>query len=218
VNSLATSPRSCGFALSFIAVLLTFFSSESASAATETIGVVRHSNFRQTGNDGFVTYYDSQKESFDLGSDGSESNIIVVPDRHHLIYNDNPDDIAWMNALIAASGKRIITTPADYFSPFINSGTDPALADQYFRYNLIYSPSSPSYSKIWEIAPSGGLTPTGSLSVTITPLAALDAGAQWQVDGGTYNSSGATVSNFSVGSHTVSFKPVAGWAPPPTKW
>ena len=55
---------------------------------------------------------------------------------------------------------------------------------------------------------------TGSLQVSITPAGAISAGAQWQVDGGTWESSGATVSGLSVGSHTVSFSTVSGWTTP----
>jgi thiol-disulfide isomerase/thioredoxin len=55
---------------------------------------------------------------------------------------------------------------------------------------------------------------TGSLQVTINPASAITAGAQWQVDGGTLQNSGATVTNLSVGNHTVSFKTISGWTTP----
>jgi hypothetical protein len=58
------------------------------------------------------------------------------------------------------------------------------------------------------------LPPTGSLQVTITPTLAMTAGAQWQVDGGTLQNSGATVTNLSVGNHTVSFAAISGWTTP----
>jgi len=47
---------------------------------------------------------------------------------------------------------------------------------------------------------------TGSLTVTITPAAAVTAGAQWQVDGCSWQNSGATVSGLTVGSHTLAFQ------------
>lgn len=56
--------------------------------------------------------------------------------------------------------------------------------------------------------------PSGSLQVTITPTAAASVGAQWQVDGGAFMNSGATISGLSPGSHTISFKPLAGWGTP----
>jgi subtilase family serine protease len=56
--------------------------------------------------------------------------------------------------------------------------------------------------------------PKGSLQVTISPAAAIKAGAQWRIDGGTLQSSGATVTNLSVGNYTVSFNAISGWTTP----
>jgi hypothetical protein len=55
----------------------------------------------------------------------------------------------------------------------------------------------------------------GSLQVTIIPTAAVASGAQWQVDGGTLQNSGATVSNLSVGGHNVCFSTISSWTAPP---
>ena len=56
---------------------------------------------------------------------------------------------------------------------------------------------------------------TGSLQVTLSPAGAVSAGAQWQVDGGTWQNSGATVASLAVGSgHTLAFKTVSGWTTP----
>jgi len=54
---------------------------------------------------------------------------------------------------------------------------------------------------------------SGSLQVTISPQGAINAGAQWQVDGGPWLSSGATT-NLLVGSYTVSFSAISGWTTP----
>ncbi len=54
----------------------------------------------------------------------------------------------------------------------------------------------------------------GSLRVTLTPADAVNAGAQWQVDGGPFQSSGATVNGLSAGNHTVAFKAITGWTTP----
>jgi len=62
-----------------------------------------------------------------------------------------------------------------------------------------------------------GTTPpvqAGSLQVTVTPAGAITAGAQWQVDGGVWQNSGATVGNLPVGEHTASFNTVNGWTTP----
>jgi hypothetical protein len=58
---------------------------------------------------------------------------------------------------------------------------------------------------------------SGSLEVAISPAAAVAAGAQWQVDGGAWQNSGATVAGLSPGSHTVTFSAVPGWLTPPAQ-
>jgi hypothetical protein len=55
---------------------------------------------------------------------------------------------------------------------------------------------------------------TTSLRVTITPSNAVVAGAQWQLDGGSNQNNGVTLSSLSAGSHTVSFTPISGWITP----
>ena len=55
---------------------------------------------------------------------------------------------------------------------------------------------------------------TGSLNVTISPSAAVTAGAQWQVDGGTWRNSGTTATGLTTGTHTVAYKAVTGWNTP----
>ena len=60
-------------------------------------------------------------------------------------------------------------------------------------------------------AASGTYAPNvGALQVTINPAGAVSAGAQWQVDGGAFQNSGAIVTNLSAGNHTVAFSAVAG--------
>ena len=54
----------------------------------------------------------------------------------------------------------------------------------------------------------------GCLQVTLLPPAVVTAGAQWRVDGGAWQTSGATVSGLSATFHTVDFQPVTGWATP----
>ena len=61
---------------------------------------------------------------------------------------------------------------------------------------------------------SGTYVPIGSLQVTIGPAGAIPAGAQWQVDLGAWQNSGATVTNLAVGNHTVSFNTIGGWTTP----
>jgi hypothetical protein len=57
--------------------------------------------------------------------------------------------------------------------------------------------------------------PTGSLQVTIGPQAAINAGAQWRVDGGEWHGSGYTQTGLLAGQqHTVQFSDVAGLTEP----
>ncbi|SPF48491.1 Putative cysteine peptidase (modular protein) [Syntrophobacter sp. SbD1] len=55
---------------------------------------------------------------------------------------------------------------------------------------------------------------TGSMSVSIAPAGAITAGAKWQVDGGAWQNSGATVSGLAVGQHAVNFSAISGWNTP----
>ncbi|HIJ54331.1 MAG TPA: hypothetical protein HPP66_14450, partial [Planctomycetes bacterium] len=58
------------------------------------------------------------------------------------------------------------------------------------------------------------LAQTGSLQVTISPQAAIDAGAQWRVDGGAWRDSDYTEPNLVVGSYTVEYSVIANWNEP----
>ncbi len=55
---------------------------------------------------------------------------------------------------------------------------------------------------------------TGSLKVTLGPATAVSAGASWNVDGGSWRTSGSTASALPAGTHTVAFKAVTGWVAP----
>jgi serine protease AprX len=53
---------------------------------------------------------------------------------------------------------------------------------------------------------------SGALQVTLVPESL--AGGQWRVGGGSYQNSGATVSNLNSGPHNLEFAPVIGWIKP----
>ena len=67
-----------------------------------------------------------------------------------------------------------------------------------------------SFAANWRASNSG----SGSLTVNISPAEVVTAGAQWRVNSGTWQASGATVSSLSPGSHVVSFNTVAGYTSP----
>jgi hypothetical protein len=56
-----------------------------------------------------------------------------------------------------------------------------------------------------------------SLQVTLGPEAALNAGARWQVDGGAWQNSAASVGNLSTGNHTLAFNTISGWTTSPNQ-
>ena len=74
--------------------------------------------------------------------------------------------------------------------------------------------SYPAYSGTESDPHEITVTPaTGNLTVTIAPQGAIDAGAQWSVDGSNWYSSGQSLT-LSIGSYTVQYSSVAGWDTP----
>ena len=57
----------------------------------------------------------------------------------------------------------------------------------------------------------------GSLRANISPTDAVTAGAQWRVDNGLWQDSGAIVSNLNTGTYTVQFRHISGWSHPADK-
>jgi len=81
---------------------------------------------------------------------------------------------------------------------------------------VYYLPDTSGWSSTLAGTPTTPWDPSvGLLQATISPIVAIWAGAQWQVDNGTWQSSGTTMPNLSLGEHTVSFSTVAGWTTPP---
>ncbi len=58
---------------------------------------------------------------------------------------------------------------------------------------------------------------SGALQVTISSQSAINAGAQWRLNGGNYQNSGTVISQLAPGNYTVDFKPVTGWVTPPSQ-
>ena len=54
----------------------------------------------------------------------------------------------------------------------------------------------------------------GGVRVTLGPNSALQAQAQWKLDAGPWQNSGATLAGILVGPHSISVKPVSGWIAP----
>jgi hypothetical protein len=54
----------------------------------------------------------------------------------------------------------------------------------------------------------------GSVLVTVNPAEAVAAGAQWRINGGTWQNSGALVGNLPLGDHSIEFRAVPQWVTP----
>lgn len=80
-----------------------------------------------------------------------------------------------------------------------------------------YGTSQVGYGASYVAFSGCGTTGTGALKVTISPSAAVTAGAKWRVDDGNWMNSGATVTELEAGNHTVSFSSVGGWTTPRTQ-
>jgi hypothetical protein len=57
----------------------------------------------------------------------------------------------------------------------------------------------------------------GIVIVIINPQAIVDSGAMWRVEDGPWKKSGESISDLSVGPHTVEFKDVGNWIKPEKK-
>lgn len=57
----------------------------------------------------------------------------------------------------------------------------------------------------------------GDLKVTLSPAAAVTAGARWRVDNGAWKTSDSTVTSLAKGNHTISYAAVPGWVTPPSE-
>ncbi|HEX3716861.1 MAG TPA: leucine-rich repeat protein [Verrucomicrobiae bacterium] len=73
-----------------------------------------------------------------------------------------------------------------------------------------WAPTFDGLATVLEGAPN----PNGALEVMILPAGAANAGAEWQVDDGLPQPSGAVVLGLSVGPHTISFTTVSDWMAP----
>ena len=109
------------------------------------------------------------------------------------------------NPVTGAGGNYQATVPLGF------SGTaTPSMSGSTFM------PTSRIYSYVTSDMPSQdyfATLPTGYLRVTIDPAGALDDGAAWRVDGGSWHDSDATV-EVTVGQHTVSYTSIPEWTGP----
>jgi hypothetical protein len=85
------------------------------------------------------------------------------------------------------------------------------------RSGCSFVPATRSYANVSTDLPSEDYEAdvwTGALRVTLSPSAALAAGAQWRVGGGAWLNSGQLVSGLPVGQYAVSYAAAEGWSRP----
>jgi len=57
----------------------------------------------------------------------------------------------------------------------------------------------------------------GRIIVIISPLTIVDSGAMWRVENGPWKKSGESISDLSVGPHTIEFQDISNWIKPEKK-
>ena len=104
-----------------------------------------------------------------------------------------------------------------------NTGTNNGVgtnADFYFPFGIALDQYGDLFvadtgnNLIREGASSDAPPATGNLDVTITPSSAVTAGAEWQINGGSFQTSGTILTNLSPGNYLVTFSNIAGFTTP----
>lgn len=126
------------------------------------------------------------------------------------------------NGFVLAAGGDSVGNSAELFNP--NTGTWAFTSSQMHTPRDLHTATLLANGAVLIVGGNIGSGPTnsaelysqtiGSLTVTINPPGAVTAGAQWQVDGGAFQNSGAVVTNLVAGNHTVTFSTVPQWITP----
>ncbi len=120
----------------------------------------------------------------------------------------------------------------DYLQFLVDSSPTHAISGITSWALIEYTVPAGSHSMVWTYGKDGSVSegqdcawldevsfvpdgsPSASLMVGIGPAAAVSAGAQWQLDGGAWQESEATLNLLTPGAYTVSFKLAPGYATP----
>ena len=126
-----------------------------------------------------------------------------------------------MNGVTVAfsdGGGTATTSGSGYYSGTVSYGWSGSVTPRFSGYTFM--PTSLNYINVTTSQSSQDYTGTplsGGLTVTLLPAAAASTGAQWNVDRGPWQNSGAALTGLSVGPHTVTYKAVTGWIAPPSE-
>jgi hypothetical protein len=178
-----------GFGYATIAIALSQWTHVVGTFSDGHLSIYKNGSFVAGDTLGTPTIY-SNNEPFVIGAEGDGS----TP------FNGRVDDFRIYSRVLSEAEAGAITNL---------SVPDPNCADLDYDGNVNMSDFA-LLAANWRVIE--GMT--GSLQVTISPQGAIDAGAQWRVDGGPWRSSGYTEGGLSVGSHTVEYNVVSGWARP----
>jgi len=109
----------------------------------------------------------------------------------------------------------VVTDTDGFYTANVGYGFDGSVTPQLTGYD--FTPPSQAYEDVIGDLQSEdyvGQQQTGSLQITLAPEGTINDNAAWCVDGGSWMSSGATVSNLAAGSHRLQYAPVDGWSAP----
>jgi len=157
------------------------------------------------GNQLYVLVYDSGIRAYNLNGASLPTYTHTIP----FPAGVNPSSV-YMDQMCAANGELYVSDDA---------------GDRWYKMSLTgallgsYNAETRGiYNYVGSLAVATPATTSGSLTVTIAPRGAIDAGAQWRRAGtAAWRNSGTTESNIPVGSHWIEFREVAGWITPPSR-
>ena len=166
----------------------------------------------QSNVDGWYTvqpppYTSSNQNSFSLNLTGDYST-------HRFVWSNS-------NIYFQSYHGHYSTLPSTDF--LINQWTytgnnNPPVGNERLHINFwLYNGQPPTNQNEAELIIGAVYVPSGSLNVSLSPSSAVSAGAQWNLDGNSWQNSGVTLNNISLGSHTVNFKDISGWNTPSNK-
>jgi len=133
----------------------------------------------------------------------------------NLTWQDNSTDETGfkIEQSITGSGFTQIGTVGSGVTSYSSTGLSPC-STYWYRVRAYNSLGKSDYANV---ASAKTLGCNNTLVVNITPQAAIDAGAKWQVNGGALRGSGTSAS-LAPGTYTVTFQSLAGWDTPITQY
>ena len=132
------------------------------------------------------------------------------------VENDRDGTLSWYNHVNVSwigtsSTSGSVNSGTDYDSVTITVGSNTGTSSRSGNVTFYNQYDTSDYENLYIYQE---VQPKGQVSVTITPAEACDAGGRWNLDGGSWQTSGTTLSNIDVGNHQISFNEISGWSSP----